>query len=57
MWGTMARNIRAAIQGVTEGFAKEMYMKGVGYKASVNGNKLVLVAGIRMTSLWKSRRV
>ena len=45
MWGTMARNIRSAVQGVTEGFAKEMYMKGVGYKASVNGNKLVLVAG------------
>ena len=45
MWGTMARNIRSAIKGVTEGFAKEMYMKGVGYKASVSGNKLVLVAG------------
>ena len=45
MWGTMARNIRAAVQGVSEGFAKEMYMKGVGYKASVSGNKLVLVAG------------
>ena len=45
MWGTMARNVRAAVQGVSEGFAKEMYMNGVGYKASVSGNKLVLVAG------------
>ncbi len=45
MWGTMARNIRAAVQGVSEGFSKPMYMNGVGYKASVNGNKLVLVAG------------
>lgn len=45
MWGTMARNIRAAVQGVSDGFSKEMYMKGVGYKASVSGNKLVLVAG------------
>lgn len=45
MWGTMTRNIRAAVQGVSEGFAKEMYMKGVGYKASVSGNKLTLVAG------------
>ncbi len=45
MWGTMARNIAAAVIGVSEGFVQEMYMKGVGYKASVNGNKLVLVAG------------
>ena len=45
MWGTMTRNIRNAAMGVTDGFAKEMYMKGVGYKASVSGKKLVLVAG------------
>ncbi len=45
MWGTMTRNIRSAVEGVSDGFTKEMYMKGVGYKASVNGNKLVLVAG------------
>ena len=45
MWGTMTRNVRSAVEGVTTGFAKEMYMKGVGYKASVSGNKLVLVAG------------
>ena len=45
MWGTTARNVRAAVQGVSDGFAKEMYMNGVGYKASVSGNKLVLVAG------------
>ncbi len=45
MWGTMTRNVRAAVEGVTDGFSKEMYMKGVGYKASVSGNKLVLVAG------------
>ena len=45
MWGTMTRNIRSAVEGVTTRFAKEMYMKGVGYKASVSGNKLVLVAG------------
>ncbi len=45
MWGTMTRNVRSAVHGVSEGFAKDMYMKGVGYKASVSGNKLVLVAG------------
>lgn len=45
MWGTMTRNVRAAVEGVSSGFSKEMYMNGVGYKASVSGNKLVLVAG------------
>ena len=45
MWGTMARNIRNAVEGVSKGFEKAMYMKGVGYKASVKGSQLVLVAG------------
>lgn len=45
MWGTVTRNIRNAVEGVTNGFAKSMYMNGVGYKASVSGNKLTLVVG------------
>jgi large subunit ribosomal protein L6 len=45
MWGTMARNIAAAVTGVSDGFVKEMYMKGVGYRASVKDGNLVLVAG------------
>jgi large subunit ribosomal protein L6 len=34
-----------AIRGVTEGFSKELDIVGVGYKASVDGNKLVLALG------------
>ena len=45
MWGTMTRNIRNAVEGVTKGFSKAMYMKGVGYKASVSGIKLTFVVG------------
>lgn len=45
MWGTMARNIKSAVIGVTDGFSKSMYMKGVGYKASVSGNKFTLIVG------------
>ena len=45
MWGTMTRNIRNAVEGVTHGFSKAMYMKGVGYKASVKGNQFTLVVG------------
>ena len=45
MWGTMTRSIRNAVEGVTKGFSKSMYMKGVGYKASVSGKKFTLVVG------------
>jgi large subunit ribosomal protein L6 len=45
MWGTMARNIKNAVTGVSVGFSKEMGMKGVGFKASVQGRNLVLIAG------------
>ena len=45
MWGTMTRNIKAAVKGVSEGFSKAMYMKGVGYKASVKGNMFRLIVG------------
>lgn len=45
MWGTMTRNIKNAVIGVTEGFVKEMGMNGVGYKATVRGRELVLIAG------------
>jgi large subunit ribosomal protein L6 len=33
------------VQGVTEGFVKEMDLVGVGYKAEVKGNKLVFALG------------
>ena len=29
MWGTMARNIRNAVEGVSKGFEKPMYMRNV----------------------------
>lgn len=33
------------VKGVTEGFTRNLQIKGVGYKASKNGNKLVLNLG------------
>ena len=45
MWGTMTRNIKQAVDGVTVGFQKDMGMKGVGFKAQVKGKDLVLTAG------------
>lgn len=33
------------VEGVTKGFQKKLEMVGVGYRASMNGNKLVLAIG------------
>ena len=42
----MARALaQNAIKGVTEGFTKDLDIVGVGYKAAVEGNKLVLALG------------
>jgi len=42
----MARALaQNAIKGVTEGFSKELDIVGVGYKAAVEGNKVVLALG------------
>jgi len=45
MWGTMQRNIKNAVHGVSEGFVYNLELVGVGYRASVQGNNLVLQLG------------
>jgi large subunit ribosomal protein L6 len=45
MWGTSRRNVGNIIEGFDKGFKIELEMIGVGYKASVNGNKLVMQLG------------
>ena len=45
MWGTYASHIRNMITGVTEGFEKKLEIEGVGYRAEVQGNKVVLNVG------------
>jgi large subunit ribosomal protein L6 len=44
-WGTQWSHLRNAIIGVTEGFSKTLEIEGVGYKASLEGNDLVLKVG------------
>jgi len=41
-WGLYQRLISNMIIGVTEGFEKKLEMVGVGYKAQVQGKKLIL---------------
>lgn len=45
MWGTFAAHARNMIQGVTEGFKKELDIEGVGYRAEAQGNKIKLSVG------------
>lgn len=45
LWGTYAAHARNMIAGVTEGFKKILEIEGVGYRAELKGNKLVLLMG------------
>jgi len=45
LWGTYQALINNMIVGVSKGFEKKLLFEGVGYRAAVNGNKLVLSLG------------
>jgi large subunit ribosomal protein L6 len=45
MWGTIQRTLSNAVKGVSEGFVTTLDLVGVGYKAIVNGQTLVLQLG------------
>lgn len=45
LWGTFQRNIKNAVKGVSEGFVYDLDLVGVGYRASVQGQNLVLQLG------------
>ncbi len=45
LWGLYGSLIKNMIVGVTKGFEKKLEIIGVGYKASLSGNKLILDVG------------
>ncbi len=45
MWGTARSRIQNMVQGVSEGFTKELEINGVGYRAAVQGQALNLQLG------------
>lgn len=45
LWGTYAAHMHNMLTGVTEGFEKKLEIEGVGYRAEVKGEKLVLSVG------------
>ena len=46
LWGTTRALINSAVLGVSVGFVKEMEIIGVGYRGSLQGNKLSLSLGL-----------
>jgi large subunit ribosomal protein L6 len=44
-WGTFASHIDNMVKGVNEGYKKELIIEGVGYRAAVQGDKVVLNIG------------
>ncbi len=45
-WGMSRTQVANLVAGVTEGFKKELEINGVGYRAQMQGNKLVLNLGL-----------
>jgi len=45
IWGTNRALVNNMITGVNKGFERRLVFEGVGFRASVNGNKLVLNLG------------
>jgi large subunit ribosomal protein L6 len=45
LWGTFRALIANMVEGVSKGFEKKLIIEGVGYRATLNGNKLVLSLG------------
>ena len=45
MWGTTRANVANMVKGVSEGYAKSMEITGTGYRASVQGQNLVINLG------------
>ena len=45
LWGTMRASVSNMVVGVSEGFTRKLEINGVGYRAAMQGNKLVLSLG------------
>lgn len=45
LWGLSQSKVDNLVQGVTDGFQKSLEIEGVGYRAALQGNKIVLNIG------------
>ena len=56
LWGLTRSLVNNVVEGVTTGFTKELELIGVGYKANVQGAKLVLNLGLVIQLSLKFRK-
>lgn len=52
-WGTARARVANLVEGVTEGFSKELEVNGVGYRVALNGNTLKLNVGYSHDILYE----
>lgn len=45
MWGTVRANVKNLVEGVTNGYKKQLDITGVGYRASAQGQIITLALG------------
>ena len=45
LWGTMRMHVYNMVQGVSLGFTKQLQIEGIGYRANLEGENLVLQVG------------
>lgn len=46
LWGTYYSHLKNMIEGVTKGFQKKLLIEGIGFRAQLEGTKLVLSLGL-----------
>ena len=54
MWGTMRARAQNMVDGVTEGFEKELELVGVGYRAQMQGSDVKLSLGFSHDVIYKA---
>lgn len=54
MWGTSRTRVLNMITGVTEGYKKQLQLKGVGYRAQAQGDTLTLQLGFSHDVVYKA---
>ncbi len=53
LWGTFGSHIKNMVQGVSEGFGKQLEVNGVGYKVALQGKDLKLDVGYSHPVIYK----
>lgn len=55
LWGTTTAHIKNMVAGVNKPYEKKLIVEGIGFKADVKGQTLVMSLGFSIKSLCRSR--